>query len=297
MNDSGIIRPWGGIRGRNYSLDVISGVYPFIGFSLDIRMISALLTTRSEISPSLLKIAGPDSCYEVRLAENACEVASAMRLRHKVFNVEIGGRANPARESNLEFDAYDFKCRHLIVVSTKTNETVGTYRLSGLDSVRDAKAFYSANEFSIGELPSDVLHDGIEIGRACVAKEHRNTKVLFLLWKGLLHHLQGAGKRYFFGCCSIFTQDEEIGAAAFRKLQLGGYLHDQFRVSPLKNSIELSDTVDTDVKLPSLFNMYLRIGARVCGPPMIDREFGTIDFFVVFDVTKMNEKYRRMFAA
>ena len=51
------------------------------------------------------------------------------------------------------------------------------------------------------------------------------------------------------------------------------------------------------IELPALFNMYLRIGAKVCGPPMIDREFCTIDFFVVFDVTKMNKKYRRMFAA
>ena len=42
--------------------------------------------------------------------------------------------------------------------------------------------------------------------------------------------------------------------------------------------------------------MYLRIGARVCGPPMIDREFGTIDFFVVFDVADLSSKYRRMFS-
>ena len=31
-------------------------------------------------------------------------------------------------------------------------------------------------------------------------------------------------------------------------------------------------------------------------PPMIDRNFGTIDFFVVFDVTKMNQKCRKLFS-
>jgi putative hemolysin len=41
--------------------------------------------------------------------------------------------------------------------------------------------------------------------------------------------------------------------------------------------------------------MYLRIGARVCGPPMLDDEFGTIDFFVVCDTKQVPEKYRRMF--
>lgn len=31
-------------------------------------------------------------------------------------------------------------------------------------------------------------------------------------------------------------------------------------------------------------------------PPMIDREFGTIDFFVVFDAQAMSSRYRRMFS-
>ena len=42
--------------------------------------------------------------------------------------------------------------------------------------------------------------------------------------------------------------------------------------------------------------MYLRLGAKVCGPPMVDGDFGTIDFFVVFDVQTMSDRYRRMFA-
>jgi putative hemolysin len=37
------------------------------------------------------------------------------------------------------------------------------------------------------------------------------------------------------------------------------------------------------------------MGAKVCGPPIIDREFGTIDFFVVCDTHQVSEKYRRMF--
>lgn len=52
-----------------------------------------------------------------------------------------------------------------------------------------------------------------------------------------------------------------------------------------------------DVELPKLFSTYLRIGAKVCSQPILDREFGTIDFFVIFDSLKMNEKYRKMFFA
>jgi putative hemolysin len=81
-------------------------------------------------------------------------------------------------------------------------------------------------------------------------------------------------------------------------LSLNGHFHEDLFVKPRKNGLILTEDSlpeSGQVGLPNLFNMYLRIGAKVCSPPMIDREFGTIDFFVVFDVTTMNKKYRTMF--
>lgn len=265
-----------------------------------------------KLTPEFLAFSGPrvsafspsaftgvsDERYTVRLAEDSLEVESALRLRYDVFNVELGGREAAAGEAGLEFDAYDFKCRHLIVVSRETGETVGTYRLNSIETAYSTHGFYAANEFTIEDLPREVLHEGIEIGRACIAREHRNTKVLFLLWKALLAYLEQSGKRYFFGCCSIFTQDADTGRKVFRQLIRDGHIHENFSVMPCHNGISLlGEDGDADkVELPDLFNMYLRIGARVCGPPVIDREFGTIDFFVVFDVMEMTEKYRRIFS-
>ncbi len=89
---------------------------------------------------------------------------------------------------------------------------------------------------------------------------------------------------------------ERIVAHACDHLRRGGHLSDAFRVSPKRNQIETYGGFKSQgVKLPPLFELYLKLGARVCSPPMLDREFGTIDFFVVFDVTAINEKYRRMF--
>ena len=239
-----------------------------------------------------------DGRYTVRLATDRFEVESALRLRYDVFNVELGRRKTSADDLGLEFDAYDFKCHHLIVISKETGETVGTYRLNSIETAHSTYGFYSSKEFTIEDLPKEVLTDGIEIGRACIASEHRNTKVLFLLWKALLAYLGQSGKRYFFGCCSIFTHDVSLGREVFRQLMRGGHIHDKFAVLPCRNGISLVDDEggSDEVKLPALFDMYLRIGARVCGPPMLDREFGTIDFFVVFDVTEMNEKYLRLFS-
>jgi putative hemolysin len=50
-----------------------------------------------------------------------------------------------------------------------------------------------------------------------------------------------------------------------------------------------------DPSVPKLFRSYLRFGAKVCGPPALDRAFKTTDFFVVFDVAEMDAKTRRLF--
>ncbi|MEQ1764431.1 MAG: GNAT family N-acyltransferase [Pyrinomonadaceae bacterium] len=41
-------------------------------------------------------------------------------MRYDVFNVELGGREIVEGEARLEFDNYDLKCRHLIVISKET---------------------------------------------------------------------------------------------------------------------------------------------------------------------------------
>ena len=234
--------------------------------------------------------------YEVFISRSTRQTLAALSLRHRVFNVEMAGPKSHKAVSGVEFDEYDLTSRHLIVIDRASRATVGTYRLNTLETVRRADRFYSANEFSINDLPYPVLRDGVEIGRACIAIEHRNTKVLFLLWKGLLAYLQASDKNYFFGCCSIFDQDPQIARRVYSTLLKNGAVHDRFSVTPLKNGIDVDQYGDEEsVQLPALFNMYLRLGAKVCGPPMIDKQFGTIDFFVVLDVREVGDKYRRMF--
>jgi len=236
--------------------------------------------------------------YTVRIAQTQKEIESALRLRYEVFSLELAGLEDSGKNCELEFDEFDYNCKHLIVIETRTRKTVGTYRLNTLETAGKTSGFYSSGEFSVENLPPKILAGAVEIGRACIAREHRNTKVLFLLWKGLAGFVKQTRKRYFFGCCSIFTQDCETGKNVFRQLNSDGFLHEKFRVEPRKEKICDSEDVSENSKaaeLPMLFKMYLKIGAKVCGLPTIDREFGTIDFFVIFDVTTLTAKYRRMF--
>ncbi len=40
-------------------------------------------------------------------------------------------------------------------------------------------------------------------------------------------------------------------------------------------------------RVPKLLGAYLAIGARICGPPAIDREFKTIDFLTLLDLQSL----------
>jgi len=231
-----------------------------------------------------------DSHYTVGLACEPRQINELLRLRYQVFNVELGNA--PADFFGIEMDEFDATSHHLIVTENASGKIIGGYRIR----TAEMHEFYSSNEFNLEDLPKNILRESVEIGRACIASEHRNGKVLFLLWKGLAQYIRQTKKRYLFGCCSIFSTDFADGIRALRQLEKDGFLHENLRVSPKsKTSAGNLQCCDEQIELPKLFKTYLRIGAKVCSPPMLDTEFGTIDFFVIFDSEKINEKYRKMF--
>jgi putative hemolysin len=44
-----------------------------------------------------------------------------------------------------------------------------------------------------------------------------------------------------------------------------------------------------------LLRAYLAIGARICGPPAIDREFRTIDFLTMLDLQTLHPRVAARF--
>jgi hypothetical protein len=81
-----------------------------------------------------------------------------------------------------------------------------------------------------------------------------------------------------------------------RQLSRDDHLHPEFWVEPQKGlECATTESWPAEVRVPKLFKTYLGIGAKICGPPAIDRLFKTIDFFVIFDLFHTNERMRRMF--
>jgi putative hemolysin len=57
----------------------------------------------------------------------------------------------------------------------------------------------------------------------------------------------------------------------------------------------LDRLADEPVSIPKLLRAYLAVGARICGPPALDREFKTIDFLTLVDLQGLTPAAKERF--
>ena len=234
----------------------------------------------------------------------------AQQLRFEVFNLELGEGLAESYATGLDVDPFDEFCDHLIVEEIATSEIVGTYRLQTGQLAAANLGYYSEREFDFA--PYEPFRcELIELGRACVHADHRNFKLLHLLWRGIAHYAVERNARMLIGCSSISSQDPMDGVIAYRQLRshlvvpalrtrawpgfavaggddAGGFGARLDEVRPGSSAFAKA-TADgpppaTNGASSRLLRAYLAIGARICGLPAIDREFGTIDFLTLLDL-------------
>lgn len=238
--------------------------------------------------------------YVARFARTADEVDAVLRLRFEVFNLEMKEGLTESFETGRDLDVFDPHCHHMLVVDQQEGRIVGTYRMQTSEMATEGEGFYSAGEYDLDQIPQHIRDDSIEVGRACIHRDHRNRQVLFLLWRGLAAYVVSTGKRYFFGCSSISSQNPDEGLALHRQLDESGQVHRAFSAPP-RDALRCKPGDDwpegEKVEVPALFRTYLRYGSKVCSPPAIDREFGTIDFLVLLDTHELSERSRQIFFA
>jgi len=227
--------------------------------------------------------------YRLRMAATPQEVRAAQVLRFVVFNLELREGLEHSYATCLDADAYDPVCDHLLVEDTRTGEIIGTYRMQTGVSAAKNLGYYSAQEFDFTPYES-IRKELVELGRACVHINHRNLTVLSLLWKGITAYSTKHGCRYLIGCSSLTSQEPAIGLAAYRELQRN-LVSPPFRTNPLPKFACVADGKHVPPpKIPKLLSAYLTLGAKICGPPAIDREFKTIDFLTFQDLKTMPAK-------
>lgn len=235
----------------------------------------------------------------MRFAQNLDDLRAAQRLRFEVFNLELREGLMESFATGLDSDAFDARCHHLLVIEEATGQAVGTYRLMSAE-LGGRSELYTASEFDLTGLPDHVVERGAEVGRACVHKDHRNGRVLQLLWRGIARYLDWNDKRYVFGCCSVPTLDGAEIAGVTAALVRGGHVHPRYLASARPNlRLAQADTVvaHPEVTLPPLFHSYLRLGAKVCGGPAVDRAFGVTDYLVLLDLRDVEPRMLANLAA
>jgi len=239
----------------------------------------------NQIRESVRLVVNNPAHYGMRLAVNTSEVQAAQALRFQVFNVELNEGLAQSFATGRDADAFDAVCDHLLVEHLPTGQVVGTYRLqTGLNAGKNL-GYYSAQEFAF-EPFEPFRREIVELGRACVDRQHRNLVVLGLLWRGIAQYAQERGARYLLGCSSITSQDPSVGASAYTELCRKHYLAEtcwQTRPTP-KFDCPLDHLANEPVAIPKLLRAYLAVGAKICGPPALDTEFKTIDFLTLVDL-------------
>lgn len=100
--------------------------------------------------------------YVTRFARTPEEIDAALRLRFTVFNLELNEGLESSFLTERDEDEFDLTCHHLIVIEKETNLVVGTYRLRTLETAQNANGFYSAGEFRLENLPSEVLAQSLK---------------------------------------------------------------------------------------------------------------------------------------
>lgn len=246
----------------------------------------------------------------VRLAKSAADIPAAQKLRWDVFYGDMGALADERRETpGFDCDPYDAVCDHLLVEDHAGGgpRVVGTYRLLRHSVADRHGGFYTAGEFDLSPFLSYLAEDGelLELGRSCVAPDYRDAGTIQLLWRGIATYLSDHGIARMFGCASFPGTDPAEHAAPLSYL----FHH---HLAPAGMRVRALDSRHIDMAmlplggydprqamrlLPPLIKGYLRVGAMVGDGAVIDRQFNTVDVFMVMPVEAISHRYMSRFGA
>ncbi len=191
-------------------------------------------------------------------AKPRSELEEVLKLRYRIFNLELGGGQQESAATGMDEDVFDHTCHHLMVTHAPSGAMAGTYRMQTYEMSEISGGFYSNGEYRLKALPDEVLKQSDETGRACIDRDHRSGRMLFLLRKGLCAYIRKIQK-----CClSGFECSPDLSAETNKKYQ---------------------------VKIPQLMALYLKYGAVIVSPPATGRAFKTIGYLALMDMHDLND--------
>jgi putative hemolysin len=248
------------------------------------------------------RLMAPDSRYTLLLTNDSAAVEEAQRLRYEVFTSEPGfalAEVTNDRSTDRDADRFDEYCDHLLVRHNETGDLVGCYPMLPPPAAIAAGGLYAETEFDICEL-APLRRSLVEIGRAAVRQDHRNGAVVLLMWTGILAYLDRCGYGHVMGCVSVALQRSPHAIAGQEVRGVRDFVLRRhtgpYRVRPYRPVMVDGRSLDdiaapARVTVPPLMRGYLRLGAKVCGQPAHDPDFGVADFPMLLDKREADIRY------
>ena len=231
--------------------------------------------------------------FSVKFAETEAEKRSAFALRYRDMLLEY--RPDLQKKDGLDITPCDEYAKHVICVDNDTGEVVGCYRIITDDILPEGETFVCEEEFDITALKQTGERIA-ELSRAVIKKEYRNSVVLMLLLRFIVQYLREHDCRFIIGEASFSGVDKNVWVEEFS--YLAHFCASKEFDIPSKESyqIPLLDKEKLDVlsikrRLPPLIRAYIGFGATTSKESFTDREFGSVDVFILLDAKKYNEAY------
>jgi putative hemolysin len=236
----------------------------------------------------------------LKWASHQGELLQAQRLRHNVFTQEMGTELPVnTRSDGLDQDLFDDFCEHLIVQDLFSGEVVGTYRVLTPTQAQRVGGSHLSTHFDLTRLRhyKDLM---VEIGKGCVHPAYRNGGVLMALWSELCKFMRRNEFELMVGCTAIPMNQElprsaRVAAGVWSQLK-------SHHLAPIELQIRARSPLPVDqleplpcTALPPLIQAYLRLGAKVLGPPAWVANSSCVDLPMMMRSSELHRKYQKHF--
>lgn len=218
--------------------------------------------------------------FRARFAAGRDDLARALTQRAGVF------RGDPAAD---DADAFDARCRHVLVEDRRNGALVASYRLLSLDGTRIGQS-YSAQFYGLEAL-AGFTGPMLEVGRFCVAPGNSDGDVLRIAWAALTRIVDAERVGMLFGCSSFAGTDPGPYGEAFALLGARHLAPARWRpVARADETVGFGEAgPGADAKaglkaIPMLLRTYLAMGGWVSDHAVIDRDLGTLHVFTGLEV-------------
>lgn len=242
------------------------------------------------------------SNLRLKVAQTPADFKAIHAFRFDVFFKEFGAVAHTdAHARNLDEDAFDPYCEHLMVIAPERGDrVVASTRLLFPRNLPKGGSYISEAEFDISLLKTHGANC-MEVGRSCVHPDYRSGAAIQMLWLGITKYVFANDIDLMFGCASFHATDPAEIAHDL------AYLHHYHRAPEALRARALRfipmdrlprDDIDPAAALahlPPLIKGYLQLGGVIGDGAAFDDTFNTLDVLIMVETSKVPDRFAKHF--